>query len=142
MTDPDAIDDSTIGRSYAVVEAFLDGEPVDPQELKSALADASARDHFVDLLLLREAVGSMAPPLSAAAPGRRAGSVRWLATAAALVVTLTAGYLAGVRMVSGAPDRSNTMTVVSFDHAPVAPAPTRVISLQPGVNWTDSSGEK
>jgi hypothetical protein len=100
-----------------VVEALLDGEPVTASDLRAALADPAAREHLVDLLVLRAAVGLAGTAVPSAATGaRRGGRLRWLAAAAALVLSLSAGYLAGQRF---------------------APAPTRVIVLTPGVNWMD-----
>ena len=128
--------------AFAIVEAFRDGERVDSQALKAALADAAAREHFVDLVALREAVGSMAPGVWSA--GSRAGGrdrVRWFAAAAAVVVSLTAGYFAGQRTdaSTGAPS-SAVEAVIQFERRPAAPTPTQVIPLRPGINWTEKSG--
>ena len=128
--------------AFAVVEAFLDGERVDSQALKAALADEAAREHFVDLVALREAVGSMAPGAWSAS-GRAVGRdhVRWFAAAAAVVVSLTAGYFAGQRTEAstGTPP-SAVEAVIQFERRPTAPTPTQVISLRPGINWTEQSG--
>jgi hypothetical protein len=142
MTNPNEIDDDRIDGAFAIVEALLDGERVDSQELKNALADAAAREHFVDLVALREAVGSMAP--SAWSADGRAGArvrVRWFAAAAAVVMSLTAGYFAGQRAVASTESSSSAVeAVIQFERPPAAPAPTQVISLRPGINWTENSG--
>ena len=142
MTEQTEIHSDQFGGPFAVVEAFLDGERIDAQGLKDALADAAAREHFVDLLVLREAVGSMAPGAwsADARPGAR-GRVRWFAAAAAVVMSLTAGYFAGQRVVaSPGPPASTVEAVIQFERPPAAPAPTQVIQLRPGINWTESSG--
>ena len=132
-----------------VLDAFVDGERVDPDDLKMALADAEGRDYFVDVWLLREAVhdadGGLSPSRSAAAshrslreggqpdandrsPRRAAG--KWM-VAAALVVGLGGGYLAGNRPASPsiAPPETvqNTPPVRSVFPAP---APTLVIPVE------------
>lgn len=121
-----------------VVEALLDGERVAAGDLRAALEDPAAREHFVDLLVLRAAVGvaeAAVPSTWTAAPRHR--KVRWLALAAALVISLSAGYGAG-RQAAPVPAVAATVeAVVQASDTPVAPAPTRVITLTPGVNWVD-----
>jgi hypothetical protein len=46
---------------YEVVAAFADGERVNADELKHALADAAGRDYLVDLLALRGIVQASEP---------------------------------------------------------------------------------
>jgi len=63
-----------------VIDAFIDGERVDADALKTALADANGRDYLIDAWLLREAV--RADPVgehNAAAPpvAGRAGRASW-----------------------------------------------------------------
>jgi len=136
----DSESDTSPVEACLVVEAFIDGERVDRETLKAALADPAGRDHFVDLLVLREAVWSVAP--STWQPARRPtrGPVRWLAAAAALAITLTAGFLAGHRQVVVTASSPSVEAVVQSIDAPVAPQPTHVISLKPGVNWTEGPG--
>jgi hypothetical protein len=138
MTDPNGIDKPAAAGACMVVEAFLDGERVDPEALKRALAEPDARDHLVDVLALRETVWSMTP--STWAPVARSGRsrARWLAAAAAVVLSLTAGYLAGQQQVPSAPPSPSVEAVIHVPDSVVAPAPTRVIALQPGVNWTEN----
>jgi hypothetical protein len=63
----------------------------------------------------------------------------WFAAAAAVLMSLTAGYYTGQRTVSAAGSQG-IGTMVVAESAPAAPQPTRVIKLQPGVNWTDVPG--
>ena len=124
-----------------VIEAFADGESVDPRQLKRALADEAARDHLIDILVLRGFVGgqavarpaALAPP--AVSPAARLSWARWLpaAAAVALIGGIT-GYLAGVRTPADQAAQSSA-TVVSS-----APAPTQVIHLREGVDWTEKAG--
>jgi hypothetical protein len=127
--------------SCLVVAALADGEPVDADALRTALNDAEVREYLIDLVALRQSVRT-ANELSTVrwherrSLGARAG---WLSAAAAVVVGLTAGYLAGQRTAPRAPI---VETVVHLEGPPEAPQPTRVISLQPGINWRESAGEQ
>ena len=126
--------------AYLVVAALADGEPVDPNALKLALERPAVRDYLVDVIALRQAVGA-ANELSAVRwRERRSFRSRagWASVAAAAVISLTAGYVAGQRTVQAAP---LVESVVHLDSAP-APKPTRVITLTPGVNWTETAGER
>jgi hypothetical protein len=128
-----------------VIEAFADGESVDPARLKEALADEAARDHLIDMLVLRGMVGgqTVARPSSivafpsAPAPVAKLSWARWLpaAAAVALIGGIT-GYLAGSRSAIAPAADSTAMSVSS---AP-APAPTQVIHLREGVDWTEKAG--
>lgn len=145
MTDKEETNNQLVEEPYAVVEAFIDGEPVDAQALKDALAEPAARDHLVDLLVLRNAVGTMAP-MAWSAAGRRPRGVwnrtRWLAAAAAVVLSLTAGYVTGQRVGISTPTAPGVETAVDVGSSPIAPTPTQVITLRPGVDWTERSGGK
>jgi hypothetical protein len=153
---------------HDVIQAFVDGEPVDPVELEQALADPEGRAHLVDLVVLRKLVRR-----SHVAAGRRADlqirppfagpkgpayvlSRRLRAVAAAAIVAAVAsvgGYLVGERAttssaptvaVTPAPPRgSETARSGGPDgppYEPAPPAPTVVIRFQPGVDWTESGG--
>ena len=61
MTGPEPTAPEPVAEPYAVVEAFLDGEAVDPQRLRHALDEPAVRDHLVDLLVLREGVRAITP---------------------------------------------------------------------------------
>lgn len=128
---------------YLVVAALADGERVDPAALKMALADQDVRDYLVDLIALRDAVGT----LSASADinwqqrrrlRRRAG---WISAAAAILISVTAAYFAGQRTAAAQALAAPTIeTAVDLGARPAAPRPTEVVPLRPGVNWTETSG--
>ena len=146
---------------FEIIDAFVDGERVDPAALKLALAESDGRDYLVDAWLIRETVQeemaaeavAPAPPVSAPAPRR----VPWLIAVAAAVVCLVGGYLMGARvrpeaLPSGAP---TTITATAPASAPSGgevtsrpevvtsfpvPQPTRIIRLEMGANWKESSG--
>jgi hypothetical protein len=128
---------------YLVVAALADGEQVDADALRSALSDAAVRDYLIDLVALRQSVRTT-NELSAARWHERRSlwrRVGWLSAAAAVVVSLTAGYLVGLRTAEAAPVPI-VETVVHLESQPVAPRPTRVIPLRPGVNWTERAGDR
>jgi hypothetical protein len=139
MRDNESTNDVDALPALAVIDAFIDGEPFDVATLRVALDEPQARDYLAELLTLREAVRTTAP--SAWSLPARASSVRrwrWFATAAALVISLTAGYVAGQRQATAI--ASSMETTVGFGTVPTAPAPTQVIRLRPGVNWVERSG--
>jgi hypothetical protein len=140
MTLVDDVEPPAPDRMLLVVESFIDGEDVDLQELREALAEPEGRDHLVDVLALRRDVWASGPHQWSAAyakRGSRQNSVTWMA-AAAVVVSLATGYLVGHR--SPPLQRVDAGVEVVMDSAPPAPQPTQVISLKPGVNWTERSG--
>ena len=124
--------------SYLVIEAFLDGEAVSRGEVAKALADAEAREHFLDLVALRGGVAAMGPSTwSAPEPAAAWNTRRWWAAAAAVVFSVATGFIAGQRTVDAS--AFATFEVERADRGS-APNPTRVITLEPGVNWTESTG--
>ena len=75
------------------IDAFLDGETVEPAALDAALAAAEGRAYLIDALAIRQLV-SDAPV--AAAPARRRPALLFSARAAVLAVGLVGlGYAAG-----------------------------------------------
>lgn len=126
--------------SLQVIDAFIDGERVDANALKAALADPGGRDYFVDVWLMREAVqregaADAAPPVAAPAVLPRRDLRRW-ATAAAIAGALIGGYALGYRATGGVsvplvPAQTPAITLGAPPAAafPV-PAPTRVIQLE------------
>jgi hypothetical protein len=124
----------------AVVAALADGEHVDADALKLALADSAVRDYLVDLVALRQAVNRLNEQSALRWRARRSFPSRaaWLSAGAA-VISLTAGYLVGQRTVQAAP-APVVESAVHLQATVAAPRPTRVISLRPGVNWTEKSG--
>lgn len=126
-----------------VVAALADGEPVEADALKGALDDPSVRAYLVDLIALRHSVGAMSELTPVQWRERRSFLSRmgWMAAAAVVVVSLTAGYLAGQWTVQAAP-APNVETFVTIGPTAAAPKPTRVVTLRPGVNWTEKEGEQ
>lgn len=125
-------------QSYVVVAALADGEPVEPEALKTALDDPAVREYLVDLIVLRQSVGSMSelPPVQWRERRSFLSRAGWMAAAAAIAMSLAGGYVAGQRTVEAAPAPS-VETFVDFSASASAPKPTRVVPLQPGVNWTE-----
>jgi len=127
-----------------VVAALADGESVDAGALKAALEDPAVRAYLVDLVALRQSVATMSELTPVQWRERRSflSRVGWVAAAAAaVVVSLTAGYLAGQRTVQAAPVPT-LETFVTMGPSAAAPKPTRVVTLRPGVNWTEKEGEQ
>jgi hypothetical protein len=139
-----------------VIAAFVDGEPVTPDELHAALAHDEGREYLVDLLVLRGLVrpaggaelapasGTAGASAAALASSRPAPRLFWSAAAAALVaISSLAGFAAG-RM-TGAEVAPGTPAVTVQAAPPPAfaidaPAPTRVIELKHGKDWNERSG--
>lgn len=124
-----------------IIDAFVDGERVDGDALKSALADPDGRDYLVDVWLMREAFqADPSRDQKAAAPvvanTRRAP---WWLVAAAIAAALVGGYAAGQSfgrnapvtgpMTTGAPVAATPATSPADGPFPV-PVPTRVIQLE------------
>ena len=139
MTNADERDSAELNQhSYLAVAALADGEALDSAALKAALEDPAVREYLVDLITLRQSVGMMSEQLPVQWRERRSPLSRagWMAAAAAIVISLTAGYVAGQRTVEAAAAPS-VETYVDFSGSPSAPKPTRVVPLRPGVNWTE-----
>jgi hypothetical protein len=89
--------------THEVISAFLDDEPFDPSELAEALGEQGGRDLLLDLLALRRLVqphGHDVPAFVAPRPAR--SGLYALVAAAAVLVALGGGYLAGQRQVGSA----------------------------------------
>src|SRR6266542_2361617 len=124
---------------YLVVAALADGERVDPAKLRVALAQSAVRDYLVDLIALRYAVGTMSATALTGWKGRQflRTRARWLAAAAAVIISLTAGYFTGQRTAAQTLSPSAIETAVDLGSTPsIAPKPTHVVPLRPGINWT------
>lgn len=144
MTNGDERDSAELNQhSYLAVAALADGEAVDSAALKAALEDPAVREYLVDLITLRQSVGMMSEQLPVQWRERRSFLSRagWMAAAAAIVISLTAGYVTGQRTVQAAP-APTFETFVTMGPTVVAPQPTRVVTLRPGVNWTEKEGEQ
>lgn len=144
-----------------VIAAFADGEPVDPDQLRAALAEKGGRDYLIDVLVLRGLVSGQPAgspihpftqsPVSPSIPFTYTHSRtrpftrwRWWASAAAIAgVGVIGGFLAGqwatmpLGREAAAPQEIAAPAVVS---SVTAPPPTRVIRLEPGVDWTEQRG--
>lgn len=115
---------------HDVISAFLDNEPFDPRALADVLATEEGRDLLLDTIALRALVQVPDAPVLAA-PGRESqrsqgGWRGWALAAAAVLVAALAGYEAGREVVPP------TMQV---------PEATSVFTFEPGVNWTETSGD-
>jgi hypothetical protein len=123
-----------MAETYDVIAAFADG----PDELKHALADDQGREHLVELLVLRDLVHASDPDVELGArTAARRDRRTWLGIAAALVVCVLGGYAVGWQSHNAVDSRESP---ASGDGAVSAPAPTRVIHLQPGIDWKETSG--
>jgi hypothetical protein len=118
-----------------VVDALLDGETVDKHALRDALEDPAAREYFVDALVLRQLTHEMAPmTFEAATTGSRTRHpLRWVVSAAVLALVAAGGFMAGHWRDAAAP--SLEVPAVQ-DASTAAPAPTKIIRLEPGLSWT------
>jgi hypothetical protein len=125
-----------------ILGAFIDGERVDPAALKEALARPEGRDYLIDLLALRDLAGDVAPFIASAPPARPLSPLFPWAAAAALLVCIGGGFLAGARATRVALAPAATTAVPAPDARVRAPEPTRLVRLEPGINWTETSGGK
>ena len=126
------------------VSAFADGEPVDPEQLDRALADAGGRAYLIDLLVLRGLYGRRAPVTAipdVPEPPARPTRLRWFPAAAAVVVlSVLGGYVAG-RQSGERPQATDPGPLRAQSEITVtAPAPTQVIRLEHGVDWSERGG--
>lgn len=144
MTNDDVRESAELNeKACLAVAALADGEPVEADALKVALEDSAVRAYLVDLVALRQSVGAMSELTPVQWRERRSllSRMGWMAAAAAIVISLTAGYFAGQRTVQAAPAPS-VETFVTIGPTAAAPKPTRVVTLRPGVNWTEKEGER
>jgi hypothetical protein len=115
------------------VDAFLDGESVEPAALDAALAAAEGRAYLIDALAIRQLL-SDAPAVVVPAGTRRA-PLFYVRAAVIALGLMGLGYAAGVGRTAadfGVPTSSAQQVS--------APEPTRVIELKPGVTWHESKG--
>lgn len=131
---------------HDVVAAFADGERVNVDGLERALATPEGRDYLIELLALREVtVGQAAVGSNLAAPTRRQPRNHRLLAAAAAVICLSAiaGYAVGSHTARSAVPAAPSSQFADSAPANVAPPePTRVIRLEPGVDWHERDGGK
>jgi len=124
-----------VNSEIEIIDAFVDGERVDSEAIKRALADPEGRAYLVDAWLLREAMqedrvrtSSLATvPVRSARPAQR-----WL-IAAGIAAGLIGGYATGriTRDATQLPAALPTTTAVA-QPSPAFPVPaaTRVIQLE------------
>jgi hypothetical protein len=127
----------TISDPLQIIAAFVDGERVDAQQLKRALALPEGRDYLAELVAMREVVNVDA---NLATPAASRSARRWLvAAAAAVVLSLGGGYALGHQT---ATSKSGTSLNQSSTNADVvAPPPTRVIDVASGSSYISQGGK-
>src|SRR5437868_4646219 len=108
---------------FLIIESFLDGVRVDSDALKSALAHEEGRDHLVQTLALREVVGGRDAAIPAATQ-RKSSTVRWLAIAAAIAMSVVGGYAIGHQT-----GRAKAAPAIGATNEAV-PTPSRVIEIK------------
>ena len=129
---------------FEALAAWVDGEPVVRTDVALALETREGRDYVMDLMALRHMVNVSTPSLPEARPQRQA-TRRWpavFAAAAAVVLSLSGGFLAG-RMVTtpaSVEGTNATVTPITTPASISAPAPTRVITLEENTSWRESGG--
>jgi hypothetical protein len=135
-----------MNQRFEIIDALVDGEPVDRAALEDALSDRAARDYLIDTWTLRglvqdEMAVEPAPAPSASGAPRRV----WLVAAALAGVCLVGGYLTGARfpILSPAPPAVTAppaATIAPASRAYPLPPATRVIRLELDPNWKEPSG--
>jgi hypothetical protein len=123
------------------IGAFIDGERVESEALRSALATEEGRAYLVELAAMREIVAmpAVVDAAARASAGRNfssgnAWSAKSLLAAAALIAIVgTAGFAMG---------RAQVERRVAIERAQAnqAPAPTREVPAEAGVSWSSSTG--
>jgi hypothetical protein len=143
---------------FEVLDAFVDGELVDPGNVKRALSDAAGRDYFVDAWLLRGVVqDEMAADIASPVPVRATAAPRrsWALAAAVAGVCLIGGYLVGTRLPNviepsrhapppptiAAPPTPTPAPVPAATTSFPLPPPTRVILLEFQTNASAPAGD-
>ena len=143
---------------FEVLDAFVDGELVDPNDVKRALSEPEGRDYLLDAWLLRGVVQEeMAIDTAAPVPAPVRTAPRrqpWAVAAAVAGVCLIGGYLVGTRLPNllGPAPTTPPAATVTAPPAPPAPAPapvktsfplpqpTRMILLEFQTNANASAG--
>ena len=110
--------------SYLVVAALADGEPVDAAALRVALDDPAVREYLVDLIRLRQSVGTLSgPPVQWRERRSVLSRFGWMAPCGGHRQSPPLDA-AGQRTVQVAPAPS-VETFVDFSGSASAPKPTR-----------------
>jgi hypothetical protein len=118
----------------AVLDVWLDGEAVPRDQVTALLATDEGRAYAIDVMALRRVMQIDAPMQAHPRPSRW----RPLVAAAAILLTTAGGFVAGQYASRSNDDAAEAVTTVSTS-AP-APAPTRVIQFEVGVDWNETSG--
>jgi hypothetical protein len=133
--------------SHGILDAFVDGEAVDPDALKQALSDPAGRDYLVDAWLLRGLVQEEIAAEVTSPQTRVSGGLRqWLIAASVAGICLVGGYFAGARYATvivprqAAPAAPPESVTAPASQAFPVPAATRVIRLDMDPNWKESGG--
>lgn len=120
-----------------LLDAWIDGEPVAPDAVEALLATPEGRAYAVDVMALRCAFRAdmpVAPPVVKSASRWR----MFVAAAAAVVLTTAGGFMAGQYVTRDDGRTADVGTAAATQGS--APAPTRVIQFEVGVDWSESSG--
>lgn len=125
--------DTTDLLDLAVIDAWLDGEPIAPADVDAVLSTAEGRAYAIDVLALRRVCQH--DPESA--PVARSSWWRPLAAAAAIVITAIGGFAAGQLVDQDEPPAAVAAATMG---TPDAPEPTRVIQFDVGVDWREITG--
>lgn len=118
---------------FETIGAFIDGERVDADALRAALAIEEGRAYLVELAAMREIV---AMPATVAVPAQRSpiGSAKWLlAVAAAILVVASGSFAVG----QAAMERQ---LATERREAIKAPAPTREIPPEAAIESSTIGG--
>ncbi len=110
---------------HEVISAFLDDEPFDAQELALALAEPGGRELLIDLVALRHLALADGRTAAVTAQKPRLAAMPALVAAAAVLVALVGGYVAGER-------RSQDSTVNPPAATRVVDAPAEWQVIPPG----------
>lgn len=127
---------------FDTLAAWADGEPADRAAVLRALETAEGRDYVVDLMALRRLVAVTAPPPRAHEAHAAAHQPRrwFVPVAAAAVLCIAAGYVAGRTAVPAVPASPADGRPAAFAAPAPAPAPTHVIRFEAGVDWRETTG--
>jgi len=126
---------------FEIIGAFVDRERVNPDELTQALSTEEGREYLVDLVALREVTNFQVPAFEEPKPRRSAS--RWPGLVAAVLISLTGGYMAGRHQAGSVLEPARAVVIdrpAPVDVIPPAPEPTTIIKLDPGVDWKESAG--
>lgn len=111
-----------MNETHDVISAFIDDEPFDANSLVAALSDPAGRELLIDLVALRHLTQPKAKDAPLIDRRPRQSAARTLVAAAAVLIALVGGYVAG--------DRRHEPSITT-----TAPPATRVV--QTTTPWQD-----